>query len=753
MKKIIRGAVAALLSLGLLSVTAFAKTTIDLSQYTNLQTQKTEAPEPSESRISLPNGMRAVFIVPETDLTSADELGGLFDNITELGMNTVIIESTNNYDHEAEGTDLLNDVINAAHKSNLSAYVTLDVNSLLEKVAEQGGGLKDGFSAAAHRFAIKYNCEGILLTDYYTQDTPEMYAEYLRSGSGIGYKNWLYETNRYIIRSLGDIIHKSSNSLSVGLFIEDMWANASSNPDGSDTSDSVQALYDGYCDTKKYVENSYADFIMVKAYGSTSDSALNFEKVISWWNELALKNNTKTYICHLNERIGNRSGWNEDQLLQQLTVMKSVGGSVSGSAFNSLSSLNKNPLSSTDTLKKFFNDKINSDTLNDELKMTSPSEFSFVTYDNTVKFEGTCDENFDVLFDGTKVEMSSPGKFELEKKLKVGRNNFTIEHKGKKYEYSIDYKVDVLQTVYSLGYITVEDGTTLSFSAKAYSGSNVYVKIGGETIALAEKSVSNGNYSEYVGYYTVAGGLIGEVQYLGDISYYAEIGGYSETVWGGNVAIAAKPKPVETPDPPTDIPEKSQLRGIDISTYQGNVDFEKVKDAGYDFVIIKAGEWNHTVGGFETYYQGAKAAGLYVGFYWYCDGETIEEISLEADACIEALSGKEFELPIYMDIENQEQFEQGRWFCSEAIRTFCGKLENAGYYTGLYANTTWLDSVIDDDIKSSYTLWVADWRGYCGYYGSYGIWQYGYGYVPGINCLTDLNVIDTANGNPIRGYS
>ena len=757
MKNIIRGTIAAVLSLGIISTTALAKTAVDLSQLASQSVQsRVEAPEPAVNKISLPSGsggMRAVFITPETDFSSYSEFGSLFGNITELGMNSVIIETDNFYDYEADDSDLLNQAIDSAHKANLNVYITLDVNSLLTKISEQGGGLKDGFSAAAHRFAMKYGCEGILLTDYYTDDTPEMYAEYLRSGSGIGYENWLYETNRYIIRSLGEIVHKTSNSMAVGLFIEDMWANISKNPDGSDTADSVQSLYDGFCDTKAYIENGYADFIMVKAYGSTNDSKLNFEKVVTWWNGLALKNNTKTYICHLNERVGARTGWEEDQLLQQLNVMKKLGGSIGGSAFNSLASLNKNPLSSTDTLKAFYSNKINSDTLNEELKITSPSELNFVTFDNTVTFEGTCDGNFDVLIDGVKVEQETPGKFKIEKELNVGRNIFTVEHKGKKFEYSIDYKVDVLQTVYSLGYITVEDGTTLSFSANAYSGSNVYVKIGDDTIALTEKNTSSGAYSKYVGYYTVSGGMIGEVKYLGDITYYAECGGYIENRWGGNVAIAAKPKPVETPNVPNEIPEKSQMLGIDISSYQGNVDFEKVKAAGYDFVIIKAGEWNHTVSGFETYYHDAKEAGLYIGFYWYCDGETLEEISIEADACIEALRGKEFDLPIYMDIENQDQFKLGKWFCSEAIRTFCGKLEKAGYYTGLYANTTWLDSVIESDIKTNYTLWVADWRGYCGYKGSYGIWQYGSGYVPGIDFLTDLNVIDTTKGNPIRGFA
>lgn len=185
-----------------------------------------------------------------------------------------------------------------------------------------------------------------------------------------------------------------------------------------------------------------------------------------------------------------------------------------------------------------------------------------------------------------------------------------------------------------------------------------------------------------------------------------------------------------------------QMKGIDVSSYQGDIDFEQVKNAGIDFVIIKAGEWNHTVDKFEENYAAAKAAGLHIGFYWFCDGETISEISMEADACIKALEGKQFDFPIYMDIENAYQYNLGRDFCSNAAREFCGKLEAAGYFTGLYTSTSWLDNVIDQDIKDKYTIWVADWRGYCGYDGKYDMWQFGAGYVPGINGKTDLNILD-----------
>lgn len=188
-----------------------------------------------------------------------------------------------------------------------------------------------------------------------------------------------------------------------------------------------------------------------------------------------------------------------------------------------------------------------------------------------------------------------------------------------------------------------------------------------------------------------------------------------------------------------------QMKGIDVSSWQGDIDFQQVKNSGINFVIIKAGEWDFTDPNFEKNYEAAKAAGLYIGFYWFCDGETLDEISMEAESCIEALEGKQFDFPIFMDMEKGYQFNLGREFCSNAVREFCGKLEKAGYFAGLYVSASWLDDtfgVIYKDVREKYAIWVADWRGYCGYDGDYGMWQYGAGYVPGINAKTDFNILD-----------
>ena len=569
MNRLLKGVLGAVLSLSILSGAASAlpqteeaDATSEVQQSASQEDDITAADLVSgESMVFLPNGMRAVTLVPgtdfctgeQTDAALAEELPALFEELSGYDMNAVLIQSDNEsekyYDLDmTSGRGVLGSVIDKAHEYGFSAYVQLDVNSLASEVIAQGGGLKAGFSAAVHKFAMKYACEGILLSDYYTSDTPEMYAEYMRSGSGIGYENWLYESNEYMIRTLSEVIHRTSNTTAVGLLITDMWANSSSNEEGSRTADTVQALYDGFCDTREYIRHGYADMVMVKAYGTDSDASLGFDNVVSWWYDLAEENGVKLYVLHLNERIGQYSGWYEDQLLRQLLIMESFDD-IGGSCFNSLQGLRNNYLGSTDTLMKYFDEQINTSTLFDTLQMTSPTQTSFVTYDSTVKFMGTFDENFDVFFDGEKVKLNEAGNFYFQKELKVGRNTFVIEHKGKKVYYTIERQVDVLRSIAQTKDIVVEGGSRVTLEAVAYSGSKVSAVIAGQTVTLKEKSGAsedldaNSDYAKFVGYYRVPAGIVGEKQSLGSTSYYANYRGIEEYMTGGSITVEAEPEP------------------------------------------------------------------------------------------------------------------------------------------------------------------------------------------------------------------
>ncbi|MBQ8171508.1 MAG: N-acetylmuramoyl-L-alanine amidase [Oscillospiraceae bacterium] len=561
MKKILKRILCASLALSMAfsALTAYAEPADGGTQQEIIE-ELAQPVVPTESRVFMRSGMRAVTVTPgvdycvedASDSALASELPVLVEELTGYGMNTVLINS--DYDGNAyydldinSGTCVLGTTIQRFREAGLSTFVILDVNAMIDRLAQQGIGIKSGFSAAMHKFVMKYACDGIILSNYYTSDTPEMFSQYMECGSGIGYQNWLYETNEYIVRSISEIIRRTNNTVAVGLLISDMWANSSVNEQGSQTQDTVQSLYDGFSDTKKYIEKNYSDFVLVKAYGTTGDYSLNFDNVVKWWYDLTEANGDKTYVLHLNERIGSYNGWYEDQLLRQLTVLEDYEN-IGGSAFNSFASLKKNPLGTTDTLLKYFAEQINTETIFEDLEMISPTSLSFVTYDASVKFMGTFDENFDVYFDGEKIKLNEAGNFYFQEPLQVGWNSFVIEHKGKTYNYSIERRVDVMTSVEDQDVI-VEGGTQIALVAVAYSGSQVSATIAGQTINLKEKENSgeeldaNSSYAKFVGYYTVGDGLIGQEQYLGDIVYYASFSGYSEQMSGGSVTIQAKPEP------------------------------------------------------------------------------------------------------------------------------------------------------------------------------------------------------------------
>jgi lysozyme len=201
-------------------------------------------------------------------------------------------------------------------------------------------------------------------------------------------------------------------------------------------------------------------------------------------------------------------------------------------------------------------------------------------------------------------------------------------------------------------------------------------------------------------------------------------------------------------------------KGIDVSVWQGNIDFNKVKASGISFVIIRAGYGNGNKDKwFEENYRKAKAAGLHIGAYWYSYATSADGAKQEAQSCAKVLSGKQLDYPIYFDIEEKSQLSRGKNFCSNLITAFCTELERLGFYAGFYTSLSSLNSVVTDAVKKHFTVWVAQWASKCSYSGAYGIWQYSSkGKVSGIsgNVDMDYSYIDfpaTIKNGGFNGYS
>ena len=182
------------------------------------------------------------------------------------------------------------------------------------------------------------------------------------------------------------------------------------------------------------------------------------------------------------------------------------------------------------------------------------------------------------------------------------------------------------------------------------------------------------------------------------------------------------------------------FKGIDVSQYQQNIDFKKVKASGVDFVIIRAGFGkyaNQKDPYFEKNYKAAKAAGLKVGAYWYSYATTAAAAEQEANVCLQTIQGKQFEYPVAFDIEEARSLPQADALCT----AFCNALEKQGYYAAIYTFKSALENNIRAAIKSRYDIFLSHVGvQQTSYAGAYGLWQYSWtGRIPGISGDVDLD--------------
>ena len=168
---------------------------------------------------------------------------------------------------------------------------------------------------------------------------------------------------------------------------------------------------------------------------------------------------------------------------------------------------------------------------------------------------------------------------------------------------------------------------------------------------------------------------------------------------------------------------------IDISHWQNYIDFEKVKNFGIEGCIIKAGGSDsgfYKDSYFEDYYKKAKEVNLHVGAYYFAGKNFLSAEDGKADAVrfLEIIKGKQFDLPIYLDIEAQPS--ERRKEVTEAAIAFCVYLESKGYFVGIYASdiSGFKDRLYYNDIANKYTIWVAHYGCKPIYCYNYDIWQY-----------------------------
>lgn len=161
-----------------------------------------------------------------------------------------------------------------------------------------------------------------------------------------------------------------------------------------------------------------------------------------------------------------------------------------------------------------------------------------------------------------------------------------------------------------------------------------------------------------------------------------------------------------------------KVKGVDLSKHNGSIKIADVKKVGFEFAILRGGYTGYGSKRpkvkdplFEEYYKQAKKIDFPVGCYYYSCATSKQGGIHEAEFLYEnCLKGKQFEYPIYIDVEESRWQADNKKGVTDAIIGFCETLEGKGYYVGIYASKDWFYNKLDTERLKSYDKWVAAWR-------------------------------------------
>ena len=330
------------------------------------------------------------------------------------------------------------------------------------------------------------------------------------------------------------------------------------------------------------------------------------------------------------------------------------------------------------------------------------------------------------------------------KKLEAGRTYyFKVTAFRDNYESPLSGMVSGKPSIGNVAKLKAvsQSGTELKLTWKSVRGAEKYVILRSGSQDGGYTQVGETNKAFYVD-----GGLANSTTYFYKV--YAVRGNCASDQVG---PVNARTKDAGSVN--TNEDKKSIYKGIDVSSYQGDINWDAVAKDGIDFAMIRiltgknAGAVNYD-SKFKTNYSGARAAGLNVGVYRYSYATSRTLARREAKAVIDALDGRKLDYPVVMDFEDSSilQGTSTNVRRAEIILAFKEEVENAGYKFALYANKNWLDNYIDTGMLGDTHIWIARWRslssghGYTGK-GRVTMWQYtDAGSVKGISGKVDMDV-------------
>ena len=284
--------------------------------------------------------------------------------------------------------------------------------------------------------------------------------------------------------------------------------------------------------------------------------------------------------------------------------------------------------------------------------------------------------------------------------------------------------------------ITIKAATGL----KTKDGAEVYVLKGTEYVKATASDYSKTDTKFYI--YTDTYKYQGWQTIDGKMYYYTAD---NKKVTGEQVIMGAK----YVFDSDGVLTSTTGVMGIDVSKWNGTIDWTQVKASGVNYVIIRCGYRGSSQGAliedpkYKANIEGATKAGLKVGVYFFSQAVDEVEAVQEASMVLSLVSGYKISYPIFLDVEASggRADNISKETRTAVCKAFCQTIQNSGYTAGVYANKTWLTNKIDTSQLGNYKIWLAQYAAAPTYTGRYEIWQYkDSGSVPGISGHVDLNL-------------
>ena len=284
--------------------------------------------------------------------------------------------------------------------------------------------------------------------------------------------------------------------------------------------------------------------------------------------------------------------------------------------------------------------------------------------------------------------------------------------------------------------VTVADFSDSSVVLKDKSGNVLYTDANATKQATLKDYASTDTFytsPQYTGWRTDGGKVYYYDANHNKITGNQVIGGVMYT-FGGDGALS----------------QSSGNRGIDVSKYQGNIDWGAVAASGINFAIIRVGYRGSASGAlvqdpyFKKNISGATKAGIKVGLYFFTQAVNEAEAVEEASMAMSLASGYKVTYPIFIDTESASNGRANGLSKSArtaVVKAFCQTVRNGGYKAGVYASKSWYANQLNASALNGYCIWVAQYNSSCTYSGKYDMWQYSSkGSVSGIKGNVDMNI-------------